>query len=446
MQILFHKKNPTEASITIKIEAADYQSHVAKSTKAYSKKASIKGFRPGSVPVSLIRQMYGRSILIDEVQKLLNEALVQYLKEKELRILGEPMPMIDKIEALDWEHQQDFEFEYTIGMAGEFTCHLAKQLKVTGYKITSVAPKTVNDLVEQLRKTHGTIEEVAESTVHDVVHGALHYPAQAFKVQTKIVVEEVAPKAQALFLALSPEDKITFDVKHLLKEDTKLPGVTSKMHETMLRLGGQAEFTVEKIDRLTPAALAPAFFDKVLDQEGIASSEQDFRAKLQAKLIQSKQQEADYRLDKAIQTTLLQEAAIALPDNLLKRWLQKSNHTASKEPIDTYYQRYAQELQWTLLIEKLSQEHNLQVTHEEVVAAVEQRFQAILSHNKEVPQLSAPDIAQLAQIFLKEKNRHNYRQMYNELQVNKVLNLVKDQITITTQEVSVEQFDKLEWA
>ncbi len=442
MQISFHKTNPTEASITIKIEEADYRSRVAKSTKAYSKKASIKGFRPGSVPASLIQQMYGRSILIDEVKKLLNEALLQYLKEKEIRVLGEPMPMIDKIEALDWEHQQDFELEYTIGMAGEFTCHLSKQLKVTGYKITSVAPKTVNDLVEQLRKTHGTIEEVAESTAHDVVHGELHYPAQAFKVQTKIHVEEVAKKAQTLFLALSPEAKITFDVKHVLKEDTKLPGVTSKMHETMLRLGGQAEFTVEQIHRLTPAALEQAFFDKVLGQ-GMASSEQDFREKMQAKLIQNKQQEAECRLDKTIQTTLLQEAAIALPDNLLKRWLQKSNKTASKEQIEAYYQQYATELQWGLLIERLSKAYNLQVTHEEVVAEVQQRFQAALSNRKVSQQLPAQNIAQLTQNFLEENNGQNYRQMYDNLQVRKLLNFVKDQITITTQEVSAEKFNKL---
>ena len=440
MQISFHKKNPTEASITIKIEEADYQSRVAKRIKAYSKKASLKGFRPGSVPASLIQQMYGRSILMDEVNKRLREALVQYLKENEMHVLGEPMPILDTMEALDWAHQQDFEFEYTIGMAGEFTCELSKKLQVTEYKITSVAQQTVNDLVAQLRKTHGKLEVVAKSAVHDMIYGELHYPAQDFKVQTKITVEEVTKEGREVFIDLSPKDKITFDVKHVLEEDTKLPGVTDKMHEAMLSLGGQAAFTVEQIHRLSPAALEQAFFDKVLGQ-AIVKSEQDFRAKLQAKLMQNKQQEAEYRLEKSMQTTLLKGAAIALPDDFLKRWLQEKNNTIPKEQIEAYYQQYAKELQWALLIEKISKEHNLQVTHEEVVEEVQQRFQPALGSSEVPQQLPAQNIAKLTQNFLQQDKGKNYRQVYANVQARKLINFVKDQITIVTQEVSAEEFD-----
>ena len=436
MKISFHQKTPTEASIAIKVEAADYQPSVAKSIKAYSKKANIKGFRPGSVPTSLIQQMYGRSIRIDEVNKLLNEALVKYLQEKEIRVLGTPMPVLDKLEAIDWEHQQDFEFEYSIGMAGEFTCALSKQLKVTGYKITGVAKETVKDLVEKLRKTHGTAAVVAKSTAHDVVYGELHYPAQDFRVQTKIDVDKVGPKALALFVDLGPEDKITFDVAHVLQEDTKLPGVTAQVHEAMRRLGGQAEFTVEQVRRSTPAALTQAFFDKVLGQ-GIASTEQDFIEKLRTGLMQHKQQEADYRLEKAIQAALLKEAAIVLPDDFLRRWLQERDKEVSKEQVAAYYQQYATELRWSILMEKLSKAHKLQVTHEEVVEVVQQRFQAT-SNTEE----AAQNVAQLTQKFLKENNGQHYKQMYETLQAHKFLNFVKDQITIATQEVSAEEFDK----
>ena len=442
MQISFHKKNPTEASITIKMQKADYQARVAKRIKAYSKKTSLKGFRPGSVPASLIQQMYGRSILMDEVNKLLSEALVQYLQENEVPVLGEPMPVLDKMEALDWAHQQDFEFEYTIGMAGEFTCELSKQLQVTEYKITSVAKQTVHDLVAQLRKTHGKLEVVAKSAAHDVIHGELHYPAQDFKVPTKITVEEVAKEGRAVFIALSPKDKITFDVKHVLQKDTKLPGVTDKMHEAMLSLGGQAVFTVEQIHRLSPAALEQALFDKVLGQ-AMAQSEQDFREKLQARLMQNKQQEADSHLARSIQTALLKEAAIALPDDFLKRWLQKKSNKVPEEQIEAYYQQYAKELQWALLIEKLTKEHNLQVTREEVVEEVQQRFQAALGSSEVPQQLPAQNIAQLTQNFLEENNGKNYRQMYENVQARKLINFVKDQITIVTQEVSAEEFDKL---
>ena len=366
MQISFHKKNPTEAFITVKIEEADYQARVARNIKKYGKQATIKGFRPGSVPSAIIQQMYGRSVLMEEVNALLAESLTNYLKENEIHVLGEPMPVLEKIEAIDWECQRDFEVEYAIGMAGPFACKLAKDITATAYKISYVTEQTVDMLVEQLRRAHGTIEVVEKSTDDDILHGELRYPTRNFKTQTKITVGEVAESMRTIFTNLSPKEKITFDVKQVFKELAKLPGITEEMYAVMLRLGGPAEFMVEKIHRSSPAALEQEFFDKVLGQ-GAASSEQEFRKYLNFRLLQSKQEEADFRLKQSIQAKLLEKTAIALPNDFLKGWLQEKNNTVPKEQIEVYYQQYAKELQWGLVVAALSKEHSLQVTHEEVV-------------------------------------------------------------------------------
>ena len=442
MQISFHKKKPTEASITIKIEEADYRSRVARRIKEYGKKATIKGFRPGNVPGTLIQQMYGRSILIEEVSTLLTESLAQYLKENEIHVLVEPMPVPENIEAIDWEHQRDFEIEYTVGMAGTFSCKLSKNIQVTAYKISHVAAKTVDNLVEQLCKTYGKVEVVGKSAAHDVIHGELRYPTQNFKTQTKIAVGEVAEKMRHIFTDLSAQDKITFELKQVFEEAAKLPGVPKEMYETMLRLGGPAEFTVEQIHRLSPAVLEQDFFDKVLGQE-VARSEQEFIKKLEARLLQSKQEEADLRLEQSMQAILLQEAAIALPDDFLKSWLQEKNHTVPKEQIEIYYQQYAKELRWSLFMAAISKEHSLQVTYEEVVGEVQHQLQATVGSSEVAQQLPEKNIAQLVQKFLQENNGKNYRQVYEKVQARKCINFIKDQITIFVREVSVEEFDKL---
>jgi trigger factor len=442
VQISFHKKNPIEASIIIKIEKADYQARVASKVEEYRKKATIKGFRPGSVPGTLIQQMYGRAILVEEVNTLLAESLEQYLKDNKIHALGEPMPVSEKNESIDWEHQHDFELEYIVGMPGTFACEFSKQVEVTAYKISHLAAKTVDNLVEQLCRTYGQAETVSKSATNDVIHGELRYPAQNFKTQTQIVVGEVMGKDHNVFADLSPRDAITFEVKQIFEEGMKLPGITKAMYETMRELGGLVEFTVEKIHRYTSAVLEQGFFDKVLGPE-VARSEQEFRKELNDRLLRRKQQEADLFFEQSMQTILLQEADIALPDDFLRNWLQEKNSTVPKEQIAMYYPQYAKELQWSLLMAALSQKHNLQVTHEEVVGEVRDQLHATVDSSEVTQQLSEKNMAQLIQKFLQENNGEHYRKVYEKVHAHKCINFIKNQITILVQEISVEEFDKL---
>ena len=442
MHISFHKNNTTEASLTIKIEEADYQARVARRIKEYSKKATLKGFRPGSVPGAIVQQMYGRSVLMEEVNTLVAESLAKYLKENEIHALGELMPIPEKIEAIDWENQRDFEVGYKVGMAGPFSCKLSKNIKVTAYKISHVAEQTVDDLIEQLRRVHGKMNVVARSTSDDVIYGELRYPVQNFKTQTKIVIGEVAENVRHIFTDLGPTAEVTFEVEQVFKKGVNLPGVTEEMYAAMLRLGGLAEFKVEKIHRLSPAVLEQKFFDKVLGQETTKSA-QAFQHRLKARLLQSKQEEADFRLEQSIQALLLKETSIALPDNFLKDWLQQKNSTVSKEQIEIHYQQYAKDLQWSLYMAALSKEHNLRVTHEEVEEEVQHRLQVTLRNGGVAQPLSEKNMTQLIQNFLQENNGKNYSQVYEKLYARKCINFIKRQITVLVQEVSVEEFDKL---
>ena len=441
MQILFHKINTTEASITIKIETADYQDRVSKRIKAYSKKVNLKGFRLGSIPTSVIQQMYGRSILVEEINSLLAESLVQYLKEHEIQILGEPIPVLDKMEAIDWEHQHDFELEYIVGIVPPFTCALSKDIQVKAYEISHVTDQTIDTLVTQLRKAHGTTEAVTQSTDHDIVYGELHYPMQQFKTRMKISVAALPGEVRKLFIALSPQDQVSLDIKQLLQDTAKPPEFTEKMHATMLKLGGPATFTVETIHRLFPAAVEQPFFNKVFQQESV-STEQDFRDKLRARLLQHKQQEANVHLDQSLQALLLKQAAIVLPENFMKYWPQ-SKHKIPKEQESMYSEQYAREIRWRLLVEALSKAHNIQVTHEEIVDEVRNYLQASFESNAVAQPPSEENISQLLQGLIQQHNGEYYKKVHERVHMRKLINFIKGEVTIINQEISVEEFDNL---
>ncbi|MCU0317801.1 MAG: hypothetical protein MUC61_00440 [Amoebophilaceae bacterium] len=442
MQVSFYKKSDTEASISIKIEEVDYKSRVASRIREYSKKASIKGFRPGSVPTSLIQQMYGHAILIEEVNALLVESLEKYLRENEIHALGEPIPVSEKNKAINWAQQRDFEFAYTIGTAGTFSCHLSKHIQVTAYKVSHVAAQTVDDLVRQMRKIHGQVESVAQSASSDVIHGELCYPVQDLKIQAQIVIEKVVEGIRDTFIGLSPNEEVTFDLRQAIQVVTALTGITEEMRDIMLRLGGVAKFTVEKIHRQSLAPLEQGLFDKVLGPE-VANSERAFRQELQIRLLQYKQQKADDLLDRSIQAILLQEIAIALPDDLLQSWLLKNNDTVSEDQIGLYYQQYARDLRWSLLAAALSKEYGLQVTQEEVVDEIRRRLQTTFANTEGAQQPTSDDIAQLTQNFLQAENGKHYKRVYADVHARKLMDCIKDQITMVTQEVSAETLDTL---
>mmetsp|Transcript_941 Transcript_941/g.2291 ORF Transcript_941/g.2291 Transcript_941/m.2291 type:complete len:387 (-) Transcript_941:270-1430(-) len=383
--------------------------------------------------------MYGRSILMEEVSTLFAASLAKYLQENKIQVLGEPMPVPEKVAAIDWDHQRNFELDYIIGTAGPFSCTLSKAMHVTAYKINQVAEKTIHTLVAQLQQTYGKVKMVEKSAASDVIYGELRYPVRNFKTKTRITVGELSEKGHKVFIDLSPASEIMFEVRQVFIEAMKLPGVSEEMCKTMLQLGGSAEFTVQQIQRLSPAALKQDFFDKILGQ-GIVKSAQAFKKELQARLLQRKQAEADLYLEQKIQDLLLEEHPIALPDRFLKEWLQSKKDIVPEEQLEGYYQQYAKALRWSLFIEVLSTQHNLQVTQEEVVDEMQRRLQKSGGAAK---QLAGKNREQPLRTFSQEDHGKSYQQLHREMHFRKCNRFIKDQITILTQDIDLEAFEQL---
>ena len=151
MDITLDRQKSNEALIKITLKEGDYQPQVTQKIKEYSKKAQIKGFRPGKVPFGLVKKMYGKSILVDEINRMLSSSLTGYIKDEDLKILGDPLPNLEKSKTIDWDEQKDFEFEYNIGLVDDFKYDLSKKRKVTEFNI-KVDPKMVGEELQNIRK------------------------------------------------------------------------------------------------------------------------------------------------------------------------------------------------------------------------------------------------------------------------------------------------------
>ncbi|MDQ3537143.1 MAG: trigger factor, partial [Bacteroidota bacterium] len=278
MDIILDKKTPTEALIKITLKETDYQPKVEEKLKEYSKKASIKGFRPGKVPPTLIKKMYGKSILVDEINHLLSHSLTDYIKDNNLKILGEPLPDLKDSNEIDWDNQKEYEFIYNIGLVDDFKFNLDESIQINKYRI-DIDEQYLNETMENLRTQFGDSIEVEVSEENDELFGLLKQVDSEYEKHVSITTKDIAESERNNFVGKKVEDEIIFDIKKALIEEEKLVEILEQTAEEVSQLTGEYSFTVQKISRKNPSELNQEFFDKVFGKDAVTSVE-DFLQKI----------------------------------------------------------------------------------------------------------------------------------------------------------------------
>lgn len=423
------------------LQEADYAPRVDEQIKDYSKKANIKGFRPGKVPAGLIRKMYGKGILVDAINQLLQESVNNYIKENNLRILGEPLPERADENAIDWDTQKEFEFSYAVGLLPEFELPL-DQVSVQKYTI-EVDQTTVDEAYEQMQKQFGktTNPEVAEA--NDYIYGDLKQTEGGeFETKTLIPLNKVVAGAEK-FVGVKPGDVITFDLREAFgDDDAALAHVTGLSKEVTKDLRGQFEFTVEKINRTENAELNQEFFDKIFGQ-GNVTSQEEFDAKVREVIKENYEREAENYLDREIIDQLVEKASIEIPNEFFKRWLTVTNEgKITPEQIDEFYDQYVKELKWSMIRNKVVEENDIKVSNEEVVNSARQKMMAQFNM-PEVPEEMEETFNNFLDNHLRQNNGRNFVNEYEALVAEKVLAFVKEKITIAENGITAEEFRNL---
>ncbi|ARS34207.1 trigger factor [Pontibacter actiniarum] len=435
MNITLNQTDSTNAQLKVVLEEADYAPKVDQQVKEYSKKAQIKGFRPGKVPAGLVKKMYGKSILVEQINKTLQEEISKYLRENDVKLLGEPLPEPDQ-EQIDWDNQKTFEFNYAVGLLPDFNLPLDKS--VEGYKV-ELDQKTIDEAYENLKRQFGKTANPETSEQGDFISGELKQVDGEFQSKTLIPTNRVV-EGQDKFTGVKADDVIRFDIRKTFGDDNAaLAHVTGLSKEAVADLNGEFEFTVEKINRTEPAELNQELFDKLFGKDEV-KTEEEFDAKIRETIMENYEREADNLIYREIIDTLVDNVEVELPTAFFKRWIQVTNEgKLTEEQIEENFDKYVRELKWSMIKNKVVEENELKVTNEEVVEATKEKMLAQFNM-PEVPEELKESMNNYAQQYLQQDNGRNYINEYEQLLAEKVLAKLKEQMTVVEKTISSEDF------
>ncbi len=374
MNITQEKIDDLNAVLKIQLKPEDYKVPVDDAIKKYSKKVSMPGFRPGMVPVGMVRKMYGKALLADELNRLVAESVDKYISEQKLNLLGAPLPKPENDFEMNWENPEDFEFAFEMGLAPQINLTLPPAKTFTYYEI-SVDDKTINEEIERLQKQHGDYlnPEItdADSSVFVKVeelndNGELKEGGITNKAY--LLIDKISDaKVKAQLINKKIGDSVDFNPVAAIgsKEEVKyLLGLKEKDasdHNHNFR------FTIDQIHKVAKAEINEKLFDKVYG-EGNVKTEEEFREKIREEIAQSYRHESEHKLKHDLEDYFLNEMNINLPDEFLKRWLMQTNKKITEEQLGKEYKHYAHDLKMRLIETKIFRDNNMEVTNEEIEA------------------------------------------------------------------------------
>jgi trigger factor len=443
MNITKKEIDSLNAEITIKVGPADYESKIKEGIKKVQRQASMPGFRPGKVPEGMIKKQYGTQIMVDEINKLLNESIHKFIEENKIEILGNPMPKQDS--AIDFEKQTDFEFTYEIGLAPQFNVKLDNKTSFN-YKTVKIDDELVEKYIKDVRRNYGKPINPDVAGDKDVVFidineldetGAIK--AGGVYKSTSVGLDRLKNETgKAKLTGAKKEDKIVLNVNDLyetgLDKSVSL-GIDKDAAETF---NSNLQLTVKNIARLDDAALDQELFDKIYGP-GIVNSEEEFRNKVKHELGLMFQVDADKFLQAEIEKTLVDSLGIDLPDAFLKRWLLAVNEKPiSEEQLEKEYPIYAKSMQWKLIENKIIKDNSITVSAEEAMQEASGYIRS--EYAKYGQQANDEEVSKIAASLLsKEKEA---QKIYENMYTRKVLELIKSTCSLNTKEVSYDDFFK----
>jgi len=436
MNITKESVDALNAVVKVEISAADYQEKVEKILQDYRQKADIPGFRKGHVPMGMVKKQYGKSIMIDEVNKLLQESLNNYLVEEKLDILGNPLPKMQ--EDFNWD-TEDYSFEFELGLAPEFDVDLDAKKKITQYNI--IADKELLDKeVENIQKRFGKIipKEVVEEGVN--IAGTFTNEEKGIDKKSTIELASVKGKVnQKKFIGAKVGDVIELNTKGLFDDDHKLMGALGLNHEEIHGLEIPLTFTIEEINVTELAEVNQELFDKVFGPD-VVKSEEELREKIKEDAEKQFQTQADQQLLNAVTEYLVENTKFDLPAEFLKKWLAVAGEKPiSAEQAAEEYEKSEKGLRYQLIEGKVLKDNELQINFEELKDFTKGFVKAQMA---QYGQLN-PEEKELDDIVQRVlSNQDEAKRLQEQLVSQKLLNFYKEKITFKVKELNYEAFVK----
>jgi len=445
------RKNIDEVSATIavQIEKNDYQEKVEKTLRNYRQKANIPGFRPGNIPMSLVKKMYGRAILAEEVNRLISEKLFGYIQENNIRILGEPLPNQTEQKEIDFDNDDNFEFIFDIGIAPEFNVELTKKESAPYYDI-QVDEKMIENAVKSYTGRYGTYEQAETVEENDILKGELlESGARGKIVEDGIKVEDavLSPKymkndaQKKLFIGAEKDSAVTFNPKKAFENETEISSLLKISKEQAKEMTANFRMTIKEITRFKDAELNQELFDKAFGV-GVIKTEEEFKQKLQDEIKTSLEVDSNYKFMIDARDMLIKKLDnLPFPDAFLKRWLLATNEgKKTEEELDAQYPKMIEELKWHLTKEKIAKDKEVKIEDADLTAFAKKAAQAQFA---QYGMMGMPD--DVLENYAKDmlKNQDTVKNIVDRVMDEKVLAAIKSSIKLTTKKVSLDNFNKM---
>ena len=446
MDITLEKASDTNASLIITLKPGDYKAEVDKKLKQHGKQVSLKGFRPGHVPASVVQKMYGKGILVEEVNNLLSKSVTSYIRENKLQVVGDPMPNREEADAIDWDSQDEFKFSYELGLASDFEVEMTSLNSVNRYTIEA-GDKEADETIGNLRTQFNATLHPDEAAEGDTIFGELKQinapeGAEAFTTKTALPLAKVAPDALGTFVGKTKDETFTFVMEAAFPDEKERALATGAKKEDAGNLTGEFSFTIEDVTRQTPAEMNQEFFDKVLGM-GAAEDEETFRVKVKEIIGQNYGRESENLLRNDVEQALLDNILISLPDEFLKKWLLGMNEGKfTPEQIDEQYPDFTKSAKLQLIKNRVAEKNEINVDFQEVMASTRQMVRDQFGFSGNDSGEMDETIDKIAKNYLMDEksNGQNYTQTFNRVFDDKVIEFIKSQLTIVDQTVSLDEF------
>jgi trigger factor len=436
MNITKEQIDDLNAVVKVAISKEDYQDKVEKILKDYRKQANIPGFRKGQVPMGLIKKQYGKAVLVDEVNKLLQDNLNKYLTEEKLDVLGNPLPK--QPENFDWDNE-NLDFEFELGLAPSFDVQLKTKKAVTQYKIVA-DKKMIDDQVERIQKQYGKLVSKTEVGKADEVTGTFTNEAEDINNKTTIEVDKVkAKKAVDALVGKKVGDIVTLSTKGLFKEDYLLSSALGINRDKADSLATDVTFTIEEINERQPAALDQELFDKLFGKDKVTSAK-ELKDRIKEDSENQFEQQSDQKLLNDITEKLIEETKFDLPAGFLKKWIQVSGEQMlSDDQANEEFERSEKGLRYQLIEGKIIQENSLQVQFDELKEFAKGFIKSQMAQYGHMD----PKEEELENIAVRVlSNQDEVKRLSEQLMSQKLLDLYKEKANLKVKEVSYDDFIK----
>lgn len=447
MDIKKEQIDDLNAVISLKVVESDYQEKVDKVLRDYRKTANIKGFRPGNVPMGMIKKMYFKPVLVDEINRLVSEKLMSYIREEQIQILGEPLPHENDEPLPDFDNDKEFNFKFDIGIAPEFKSEISEKDKIPYFTI-KIEKKMVDEQVEEVAKRFGELKPVSKAKGDELIKGTLFEVNESGRRKEEgLIVEEISmsldmmkdDKEKKAFIGSKNGDMIAFDLKKAYPNDTELAALLKVDKNKLVDISSKFEVEIKEVLKFEKHEINQELFDKAYG-EGIVKSEKEFREKLTEELKFNFERESNYKFALDSKEYMIGKSKIILPEAFLKRWLVAANENLDAETVEKDFKEYEGEFRWQLIKNQVVKAYEISVSDEELF-----EYAFVLSRNQfyqyglyNIPEEQIEMYAK-EQLNKPEEARRLREQKFDD----KIIHFIKETVKLDTKEVTQDKFKKL---